>query len=369
MKKLYLRIELHNRRFNVMKKFLTSKWALALVAICSVAYAKLTGNMEALMLLPFIGTVDTAPGHPDYTQDGTNKNIPWVFSRKTLVKFYDSAVVAQVTNTDYEGDIKAMGDKVVITTLPDVTISKYKKGQKVSWEDLESPAIEMNIDRATVFAFKMDKVNQKQFTNKNYMGELAQDAAEQQKIFTDTEFLLNVGGTSGTNSLAASANKGATAGRKSSGYNLGTTGAPIQLTKTNILDKILELTGVANEQNWPISDRWLVLPSIFVVLLKQSDIKDASMTGDASSTIRTGRIGMIDDWNIYSTNLYTAQSSVNYTCLFGHKSAIAFAMQLTETEYFDKLETTFGQGMKGLQVYDWKVVKNTSLGCLFAKKG
>lgn len=355
-----------------MRQFLTSRWGIATIVLLSVVYAKLTGNMEALAMLPILGTVDRVAGHPDYTQDGTNKNIPWAFSRKTVEKFYDGSVVPQITNTDYQGEIKAMSDKVVINTTPDITISKYKKGGTINWQDAESPAIEMSVNRAIQFAFKMDKVDIAQFQDKSFMDKCSTDASEQQKVHIDEEFLLNIGGTTGANSLAATANKGATAGRKSSGYNLGTTGSAIALTKTNILDKVLELSGVANEQNWPISDRWLVLPTLFTVLLKQSDLKDASLTGDGKSTLRTGRIGMIDDWTIYASNLYTGISDGGNTCytsLFGHSSAIAFATQLIEVEYFDKLETTFGKGMKGLQVYDWKTIKSEALGCLYARKG
>ena len=355
-----------------MKKFLTSRWGQLFLLAISILYTKATGQFESLGLLPLVfGTVDSISGHPDYTQAGDNKNIPWAFSRKTLVKFYDSAIVANVTNTDYEGEIKQMGDKVVINTIPDVTISKYRKGQNVSWEDLESDAVEMNIDRATQFAFKMDKVDIKQFGDKAYMDKAATDAGQQQKVYVDEEFLLNIGGTTGANNLAASANKGNSAGRKSASYALGTSGSGITLTKTNILDKLIDCSGVMDEQNLPEDGRWIALPSWVVNMIKKSDIKDVSLTGDSQSSLRSGRIGKIDHFMIYSTNLYTSisDSGTFYTIMFGHMSAIAFAMQLTETEYFDKLETTFGKGMKGLQVYDWKVVKSTSLGCLYAKKG
>jgi hypothetical protein len=338
-----------------MKKFLTSRWGA----------------------LPIVfGTVDGSGSHPDYTQDGTNKNIPWAFSRKTLVKFYDSSVIPAITNTDYEGDIKNMGDKVVITTLPDVTISDYQKGANINWEDLESAAVEMTMDRAKYWAFKMDKIDIKQFTNKKYMDEAAGDAAMQMKITVDTQFIYDISAASAqtagaTGTRAHANNYGTTAGRKSSAINLGGANPNgIQLTKTNILDKLIDMGVVADEQNWPETDRWIVLPAIFIGLLKQSDIKDASMTGDGTSTLRNGRIGMIDRWTIYSSNLYTTISDTQtfYPVIFGHKSAIAFATQLTETEFFDKLETTFGKGMKGLQVYDWKTVKPESLGMLYAYK-
>lgn len=282
------------------------------------------------------------------------------------MKFYDSSVVPQITNTDYTGEVKGMGDKVIINTVPDISITKYYKGATTNWQLAESPSTELVVNRAIQFAFKMDKIDIHQFLLKNYMDICAQDAAEQQKVHIDNEFLGNVYAD------AAAANKGTTAGRKSSGYNLGTTGSPVAITKTNILDYIINLGGVADEQNWPESDRWMVLPSWATVLLKQSDLKDVSMTGDGQSTLRTGRIGQLDRWTLYTTNLYTAVTDgalSAYNITFGHKSAICFVSQLVETEYFDKLETTFGKGMKGLQVYDWKTIKPESLGVLYAYKG
>jgi hypothetical protein len=354
-----------------MKTFLKSRWMRLCVVLAAVAYAKVTGNFETLGFLPIFATVDGSATHPDYTQDGANKNIPHAFSRKTLVKFYDSSVIPAITNTDYQGDISQMGDKVIITTLPDVTITDYNKGGAINWEDLESNAVTMTMDRAKYWAFKMDKVDIKQFTNKKYMDEAAGDAAQQLKITIDTQFLADISGTSAATSDAHADNIGTTAGTSSALFNMGAANPDqIQLTKTNILDKIIDMGGVADEQNWPESDRWIVMPTLFTAMLKQSDIKDASMTGDGTSTLRNGRIGMIDRWTIYSTNLYSSNPDTQ-TCwriMFGHKSAIAFATQLTETEYFDKLETTFGKGMKGLQVYDWKVVKPESLGMMYVYK-
>jgi hypothetical protein len=313
-------------------------------------------------------SVPTVPGYPDYTQAGTNKNIPWAFSKKTIVKFYDSSVVPQITNTDYEGDVKGQGDKVIINTVPDIAISKYQKGSTINWQLAESPAVELVVNRAIQFAFKMDKIDMHQFLLKNYMDICAQDAAEQQKIYIDTEFLAAVYAD------AAAANVGLTAGRKTAGYNLGASLYPVAITKTNIIDLLINLGGVADEQNWPESGRWIVLPSWMAVLLKQSDLKDASMTGDGKSTLRTGRLGNLDRWTLYGTNLYTSVTDggtgthTSYNVMFGHKSGICFVSQMVETEYFDKLETTFGKGMKGLQVYDWKVTKPESLGVLYCYK-
>lgn len=324
--------------------------------------------LRAIFLFPFhilMGGVGGVSGSIDYTQAGLDKRIPYAFSKKTIMKFYDACVVAAISNTDYEGEINGMGSKVVINTTPDTVISKYVRGQNVSWQDVNSAAVELEIDKAIHFAFKLDKIDLKQFLDKAFMDKQATDAASQQKIYVDTEVLGSIYADADAN------NKGTTAGKKTSSYNLGVTGSPVAITKTNIIDKVLELSGVAEEQNWPEDGRWLVLPSHITVLLQQSDLKDTSMTG-AESTLPNGRLGKLGKFTLYSTNLYTPVTdgaTSSYNMIFGHKSAITFASQLEEVEYFDKLETTFGKGMKGLQVYGFECVKPEAMGVWYGYKG
>ena len=47
----------------------------------------------------------------------------------------------------YEGEIKNSGDKVYIRSLGDVTINDYQKGQKLTYERIESPDVELLIDK------------------------------------------------------------------------------------------------------------------------------------------------------------------------------------------------------------------------------
>lgn len=263
-------------------------------------------------------------------------------------------------------EIKGEGSKVIITTIPDVAITDYKKGEDTStkWQNLSSPGVELVIDRAKMFAFKMDKIDIKQFAVK-MMPKASDDAAQQMKIVIDADGLGNVYAD------AAAANKGLTAGRKSLSYNLGASGSPVVITKSNVLDYIIDCESVADEQNWPDSDRWIVIPTWMSGMIMKSDLKDASLTGDSTSIIRGGRIGQIGKWSIYVTNQYTIISDGGscYPITFGHKSGLTFASQLVETEYFDKLESTFGSGMKGLNVYGFKVIKSEAIGYLYCKKG
>lgn len=203
--------------------------------------------------------------------------------------------------------------------------------------------------------------------NKDKMNQCAKDAAEQQAIYVDTEALSEL------YPYAAAANCGATAGRKSGLYNIGVTGSPIPLTETNILRYILMAQAVGDEQNWPKDNRWMVLPTWAAFLLNNSDIKDASLTGSGPSLLVNGhRIGKIGNFQLFESNLYTPITDGAWSCypiLFGHKSAISFASQLNDVEYFDKLESTVGKGMRGIQLYDWKVTKEESMGYVYSRMG
>ena len=45
---------------------------------------------------------------------------------------------------------------------------------------------------------------------------------------------------------------------------------------------------VLDEANCPEGDRFLVIPAKMAGLIKQSDLKDASITGDGSTPLRNG---------------------------------------------------------------------------------
>ena len=48
-------------------------------------------------------TYPYAAGHPDYSSTGASKFIPQLWAGKTIVKWYNSTVLTQITNRDYEG--------------------------------------------------------------------------------------------------------------------------------------------------------------------------------------------------------------------------------------------------------------------------
>lgn len=283
--------------------------------------------------------------------------IPEVWSLKTLVKFYTATVFGEICNTDYEGEIKKFGDKVQIRTIPDITIRDYHIGQKLVRERPSTAKITLNIDQGKYYSISVNKVEMFQ-ADIAYVEKWTDDAGQQMKISIDSSILSNV------YSDADSDNAGATAGAKSSSYDMGSSGSPVGLDKTNILDFLVDMGSVLDEQDVPETDRWVVLPSLLCGMIKKSDLKNASMTGDAVSPMRNGRMGMIDRFTLYRSNQIATSSDSSgktaYNLIAGHMAAITFASQLTENRVIPNPDD-FGDLMEGLQVYGYKVIKEEAL--------
>lgn len=302
-----------------------------------------------------------ASGYSDYGAAGF---IPEIWSGKLLTKFYDTCIVPAITNTDYEGEIKKHGDTVIIRTTPDTTIRDYKKGQALELERPEGTHVDLLIDKGKYFSFIVDDIDAHQSDIK-MMDAWSNDASEQMKIAIDTDFLSDV------YTDVSDENMGATAGRKSGAFDLGTTGAPESITKANILDYIVDLGTVLDEQNVPETGRWIVMPAWMCGLLKKSDLKDASLTGDSKSPIRNGLLGTIDRFEVYKSNLVHSVADGDdtaYYVLAGHNAAMTFASQMTNMETL-RAESTFGNIVRGLNVYGYKVIKPEALALLYAIKG
>jgi hypothetical protein len=266
---------------------------------------------------------------------GTNSEvnfIPEVFSKLLQAKFYKQSVLPAISNTDYQGEISGQGDKVIIRTVPAVTINDY--AGTVTNQELTTGTVEMLIDKAKYYSFKIDDVLKAQ-ADINLLEAASGDAAEGMRIAVETDVLSSVIG------------------------DATTTGSQTTITSSNILSEILELSQALDELNIPEEGRFIVLSPEFVSMLKQSELRQAYLTGDGTSPLRNGQVGMVDRFTVYQSNmLHTPASGTDagYThVLAGHPKAISFASQFTNTETV-RLESTFGEAVRGLKVYGSKVV-------------
>jgi hypothetical protein len=287
-------------------------------------------------------------GRPNYS----GNFIPEIWSGKLIENFYDATVLAAISNTNYEGEIRNMGDTVNIRTTPEITIKTYVKGQTLQVENPDKPKLQLVIDKGEYFACVEDDVDKVQ-SDINLMDTWSKDASERMKIKIDQRVLTDI-----LPDISA-LNKGANAGRITGNINLGTTGTPVAISKTTVLDYIVDIGTVLDEANAPEGDRFIIIPAKMAGLIKKSDLRDASLSGDTTSILRNGRLGMIDRFTIYmSHNLSVA--SGKFSLIAGHKMGFTFASQMTNMETM-RSEATFGNIIRGLQVYGYKVIKPEAL--------
>jgi len=289
-----------------------------------------------------------ASGRPNYS----GNFIPEIWSGKLIQNFYDATVLSAIANTDYEGEIRRMGDTVNIRTTPEITIRSYVKGQTLTVENPDKPKIQLSIDKGEYFACIEDDVDKVQ-SDINLMDTWSKDASERMKIKIDQRVLAAIVAD------VAATNEGTTAGRISGNIDLGSTGTPEAITKSNVLDYIVDMGTVLDEANCPEGNRFLVIPAKMAGMIKKSDLKDASLAGDGTSILRNGRIGMIDRFTVYMSHNLPV-SSGKFSVIAGHKMGFTFASQMTEMETI-RAESTFGNIVRGLQVYGYQTVKPEAL--------
>lgn len=292
-----------------------------------------------------------AGGYTDYSSSTSVGYIPEVWSGKLVEKFYSTTVFGEICSTDYEGSIKGYGDNIIIRTIPDVTVSDYQIGSTFSQADYQVPSsnvVELPIDKAKKFMVKVNSVDRTQ-SDLDLVEIFANEASMKLKIAIDTDILANVP------DQAAATNTGATAGAISANLNLGTTGAPFSFSTSTAISYLVSLGQAMDEQNISDEGRWVVLPAWAIAKLKQSDLKTASLTGDATSPLRNGKVGMVDRLTIYQSNLLD-QNATRTNIVAGHSAGLAFAAQITEMERMQN-PWDFGHLQRGLCVYGYKVIE------------
>jgi len=333
------------------------------------------------------------PGNPDYSTGSTSQYIPAVYSALLVKKFYPKTVWGMISNTDYEGDIKAQGDTVYIRTRAKIETFRYKKGMVLPVQNPESPYLTLKIDQGEGFSFAIDRVDEFQSDIK-LMNEWADDASQQMKQVIDLNLLTSMaaaGAVAGgqlattitgynanascdfsgyTAATGAIVNGGSTA--KGSTISLGTSAAA---TSANTGDElhalILKYARYLDENNAPEEGRFVVLPTWASEVLKSMSNNTfglAYATGMNTAQSITGKVPNIDRFEVmFSNNLpSTTEAATSNSVLFGCKYATTFATQITESRIMDN-PFSFGKMMQGLQVYGAQIVKNALLGVDFIK--
>jgi hypothetical protein len=300
-----------------------------------------------------MGAVALASGLPDYGPQGTINYQPEVYSGKMVEKFYRTTVFGEIASTDYEGEISGHGAQVKIRTIPDITISDYVIGAGLGNQYPASNSVTLTINRAKSFSVALSTVDMRQ-ADVDMADVFANDASIQMRIAADADLLETIPADVSVD------NSGPNAGADSNSINLGDSSTPVSVSKTTVVDFIVDCGTVLDEQNVPDEGRWFVAPPWFMGLIKQSDLRIASLAGDGQSIARNGKVGEIDRFTMYQSRGLLRQTSPGPAtyCLFGHSAGLTFAAQVIENEMINN-PSDFGYIIRGLMVYGFEVINPT----------
>lgn len=338
---------------------------------------------------------------------------PKKYSTKLVELLWNESIRARVTNSDYEGEIKQAGDRVVVRTAGKITLSQYTKGMSLSTQDLNPTSEELIVDQQYYFKFIVDDVDKMQ-NDIDAINVYAANSKRDIDELIDTDVLSyawkqveyrNVIGTNystgtvsinsgtgvvtGTGTTFTAAMVGAvlkavghTVGYRISAFASGTsitvvnmdgtaytggtiTGAAyviyaataVAVDKTNVYAKVVDLKTALTKGLAPRDGRFLVVNAEFEgVLLKAPEFIPA--VGDAyESAVKQGMVGRIAGFQVISTELVAGDNTNGYYFLAGDKAFVAFAMQILDVVVIPSSidPNSFVSTCKGLVTWGRKV--------------
>ena len=270
-----------------------------------------------------------------------------IYSKKLLARFKEATILEQVTNTDYQGEISGAGSQVTIRHTPRVNNTIYTGTVTYAKPTLEDNTI-LKIDRARMWSILEDDIEQHQRSVKEFIAEATKDAAENLAIDIEKEVFGAVYADAGYQ------------------FNTGTANTALTVGKNDVIDLLVDVNVKFSELNIPTENRFIVLPAWACGMIRKSDLKDASITGDSTGVIRTGRVGQVDGLTIYSSNCLTSADG-GIHAIAGIKQAVSFASQFVKNEQ-GRLESSFATYYRGLKVYGFKTVRPECLIDVLIKK-
>ena len=325
---------------------------------------------------------------------------PIIYSKQVQLAFRKASVCEAITNSDYFGEIAAMGDSVKIIKEPEITVKAYERGTTITPQDLDDEDFTLTVDKANYFAFKVDDIEEAH-SHVNFESLSSNRAAYRLSDQFDADVLGYLTGfkqaaisgnanvvnnivngtvavaTAGTDELltsmkltAADFNAGNAAncvGLKPRASEAVPTGAGV----ANPLTVIARMARQLDLQNVESQGRWLVIDPVFVELLKDEDSRlfDSDFGG---SGLQNGLIlNNLHGFKVHVSNnlpsIGTGPSTTGGTnannfgmIVAGHSSSVATADQINKTETYRDPDS-FADIVRGMHLYGRKILRPEGL--------
>lgn len=261
--------------------------------------------------------------------------IPQVWEAKLLTNFHNASIADVITTPPTE--IK--GNKIIFNRVGAVAVKDY--AGSVSFDELTTSAVELDMDQKKYFAFKVKDVDKVQAAGELVDSHTSEAAATLQE--TVDSYVLGLYTAAHADNV------------------IGNDTTPIALDKTNAYDYIVDLGTKLNQKKVPKANRFVNINSAVLGLLS----KDARFTSQPVVLEN----GIVEGQKINGMQVVVSEEVANvsgkYKIMALHKSAIGKGHQIDETEAL-RLEGDFADGIRGLMVYGAEVLRPEALAVLTA---
>ncbi len=277
--------------------------------------------------------------------------IPTVWAARLLTALEKSLVYGQtnVSNRDYEGDIREAGNTVKIASVGDVTIGDYAKNTDINDPEILTDSEQsLLIDQSKYFNFYVDSVDRAQ-QNVNVLDEAMRRSAWALREKADTY-------------LAVVMDTAVPAGNK-----IGSITTPKVPTKDDAYEYLVDLGVLLDESDTPIEGRFVIVPAWFHGLLLKDERFVKAGTFRSDGVLANGEVGEAAGFRILKSNNVPNTTAAKYKIIAGHSIATAYVEQVVDLQTY-KPEKRFGDAVKGLHVYGARVVRPNALAELIANK-
>lgn len=296
--------------------------------------------------------VPAASGYPQYS----GNLITPVFRMQLLERWYCSTLYSDIASTDYTGELNKGGDEIIFWREPKVVVRKYNKNDPIIHDTISGEPVKMTIDQAYNFSIKMNHIDEQQIQNfEAWKSGFLRSAGLELAHAIDPVLLTDM------YTSAAAFNSGTTAGLQSGNINLGEAGAPLVITKTNIVEVLSLVHQVLDEACAPKEGRFITLPPAGITALRNSDLQAAYLTGLNWSPLINGRIpDTVMGFTILESTFIprVVDGTVNklsYHLVAGVKMATAFAATIEDSRVISDKDD-WANYYQGLSVFGFKTL-------------
>lgn len=338
------------------------------------------------------------------------------FALQALEVFYAMSVTEGITNNDYEGEIEDKTSKLNVLTFGLISSHNYSGGDMTA-DSLTESNSQIVTDQAKYIYFTVKTWDKFRSFIKNPENPVAKQVASEIKKVIDI-YVLGFYGDAGagnwlgtsytTGTVTVDVTTGAVTGSgttftssmvgkpfKAAGHTVwyriktfssttaivieddsddltsaytggaisgGSTyeiqaNTALQVTKSTIFAVIMDAQTTLTNNEIPEEDRWLVVPARIAALIRQAPEYVGVGSEGGREAVQNGMLPRkFAGFTVYEVSDARIQGNASdgYHVMAGHKSAITFAMGLTENGVEDAIGN-FGKRIKQLYVYGAKV--------------